>query len=296
MSLVEYATLDGVVLQDLSTQTDVMVTNLVGLSGFTSVRGDVYDRPDGAGAVEPANQYLPAGVSAWDIAVSGTTPALARAGWTSLLRTLNACRRQQKQLRWRWVGDTLELQSNVRVAGMTPPVFSNSNAGSVVAFQVLLRSADPAHYTQATTLTAAGAPSVSIGGFPFPAVWPVPWGFIIGGGSGTVTVTNDGDEEAWPVIDIAGPITSPVIQNQASGKSIYFDGLVVALGETLSVDLNPASFSASIGGVSKKSSIRFSASQLFSVAAGASEGIAFSGTGTDTNTTMTVSLRSAYLT
>lgn len=296
MSLVEYATLDGVVLQDLSTNPNIMVTKLVGLSGFSQVRGDIYDRPDGPGSVEPANQYLPAGVSAWDIAVFGTTPATARANWTTLLRTINGAVKQQKQLRWRWVGDTLELQSNVRVAGMTPPEFSNSVSGAVVAFQMLLRSADPSHYTQTAVLVATGAPSTTLSGFPFPAVWPVPWGFVASGGSGTVTVTNNGDEQAWPVIDIAGPITSPVIQNQASGKAMYFDGLTVALGETLSVDMNPASFSASIGGVSKKSTIRFSASQLFSISPGATESLAFSGSATSASTTMTVSLRSAYLT
>lgn len=293
MSQVEYATLDGFVLQDLSTDASCAVSEVVGLSGFSNIRGEATDRPEAHGAVEPANQYLPAGVSAWDLVVTGDTAADARVNWTTLLRTLNATRKQQKQLRWRWLADTLELQSNVRVVGMTPP--KGTDKGARVICQVLLRHADPVHYTQTAVLQATGAPSVSISGMPFPVPWPVPWA-LISSGSGTINATNDGDEDAWPVIDIAGPIENPVVQNQSTGKSLYFDGLSLAVGETLSIDMNPASRSAVVGGVSKFSAIRMAASEFFSVTAGATESITFSGSGTDGNTTMTVSLRSAYLT
>lgn len=293
--MIEYATLDGVTLQDLSTNSNVQTQQVAGLSGFASVRGEIIARPENAGAVEPANQYLPERVSAWDIAVFGTTIADARTNWTTLMRTLNACRRQPKQLRWRWVADTLAFQANVRVASMTPPTFSQDTLGARVMFQVLLRASDPTNYDQTAASVATGAPSVSITGMPFPVVWPVPWA-LVSSGSGTVGVTNNGDEYAWPAIDIAGPITNPVIQNQTTGKALYFDGLSVGLGETLSVDMNPASRSASIGGISKFSAIRLSASEFFSVSPAATESIAFSGTGTDGNTTMTVSLRSAYIT
>lgn len=293
--MIEYATLDGVVIQDLSTDSDVQVQQVVGISGFSTIRGDIITRPENDGAVEPSNQYLPERVSAWDICVMGTSAADARANWTSLMRTMNACRQQQKQLRWRWVGDTLALQANVRVAGMTPPTFSQDTGGARVMFQVLLRAADPTNYDQSSTLQSTGAPSFSITGTPWPMPFPVPWA-LVSTGSGTISVTNNGDAAAWPVIDIAGPINSPVVSNQATGKSLYFDGLALAVGQTLSIDMNPASRSASIGGVSQFSSIRLSASEFFSISPGATESLAFSGTGTDGNTTMTVSMRSAYLT
>lgn len=292
--MIEYATLDGVVLQDLSTDQNVRTAQVVGLSGFSSVRGDPIDRPENNGSVEPANQYLPARVSAWDIVITGATVAEMRANWSTLARTLNAARKQRKQLRWRWLGDTIAFQANVRVAGMTPPTFSPDTNGRVMA-QILLRAADPINYDQAASTVATGAPSVSIQGMTWPVVWPIPWA-LVASGSGTVNVTNDGDESAWPAIDIAGPINSPVVQNQSSGKALYFDGLTLALGETLSVDTNPASRGASVAGVSKLSTIRPSASEFFSVDAGSTESIAFTGTGTDGNTTMTVSLRSAYTT
>lgn len=294
--MIEFATLAGVTLHDISIDNPVKVQRINGLSGFSQVRGQTATRPEDNGEVEPANQYLPARVSAWDMIVIGSSVADARAKWSSLMRTLRVAVKQQQQLRWRWTGDTLNLQANVRVAGMTPPVFGyDSSNGSFVMFQVLLRAADPANYDQSASSVATGAPSTTVLGMPFPVPWPVPWA-LVATGSGTVNVTNDGDEDAWPVFDIAGPITNPVIQNQSTGKALYFDGLTVQVGETLSIDMNPASRVASIGGVSKISAVRFSASEFFSVTAGATESIAFSGSATDGNTTMTVSLRSAYIT
>jgi hypothetical protein len=292
--MLEYATLDGVVIHDLSADTNVYAEQVVGLSGFSTVRGDPIDRPENDGVVEPANQYLTARVSAWDMGVFGVTIADTRLNWTTLMQTINACVKQQKQLRWRWIGDTLAFQANVRVAGMTPPTWTQNTHGCRVMFQMLLRAADPTNYDQSPTIVATGAPVISITGTPWPIPFPVPWAFV-SSGSGTVTVTNNGDADAWPVIDITGPISAPVLTNQTTGKNLYFDGLVVALGQTLSIDTNPASRAASIGGISKIGSLRLSASEFFSVSPFSTQSIAVNGTGTDVTTTMTVTLRSAYL-
>jgi hypothetical protein len=151
------------------------------------------------------------------------------------------------------------------------------------------------NYDVNTSVVATGAPSVIITGMPIPIPFPIPWS-LVGSGSGTVAVTNAGDAPAWPVIDIAGPINAPSVRNGTTGKALYFDGLNLAAGETLTIDMNPATRSARVGGVSKFSALRFADSEFFSISPGATENITLSGTGTSGSTTMTVTLRSAYIT
>lgn len=293
--MIEYATLDGYVLQDLSTDSTTQVSSVAGITGLPNIRGEVYDRPENDGGVEPANQYLGVRYSTWELGTFGVTIADARANWTNLLRVLRGCVAQQKQLRWRANADTLELQSNVRLSSMTPPTLNVDSQGARYMAQVIFRHADPQNYDQTSILAATGAPATAIQGISWPVTWPVPWAIIVTG-SGAVNVTNNGDAPAWPIIDIAGPINSPVVANQTTGKALYFDGLTLSAGQTLSINMNPASRSASVAGASKFSTIRMSASEFFSVSAGATESIAFAGSSTDGNTTMTVSLRSAYIT
>lgn len=52
------------------------------------------------------------------------------------------------------------------------------------------------------------------------------------------TVTNGGDDEAWPVWTIAGPGTNPVLRNLTTGKATEF-GLALGAGEQAIVDTRP---------------------------------------------------------
>lgn len=293
--MIEFATLDGLTIHDLSTDSNIQVSSVAGITGLPNIRGEIYDRPENDGGVEPANQYLGVRYSTWEFGCFGNTIADARATWTLLLTTLRACVSQQKQLRWRANGDTLNLQSNVRVSSMTPPTLNNDSMGARYMAQVIFRHADPQNYDQTSTLVATGAPTFAISGMPFPVPFPVPWAIVVVG-TGAVNVTNNGDAPAWPIIEIAGPITNPVVQNSTTGKALYFDGLALSAGDTLSIYMNPAGRSASVAGVSQFKSIRMSASEFFSVSPASTESIAISGAATDENTTMTVSLRSAYIT
>lgn len=160
-----------------------------------------------------------------------------------------------------------------------------------------LRQADPVSYSQTSQQQSTGAPSFSVTGFPFPAVWPVPWA-LTSTGAGSISATNAGNAPTWPLITIQGPAIGPVIQNQAQGKSIYFDTLNLGASDILIVDTNPQTRSALVAGVSKLGSLRYSDSDFFTISASATESIAFYalGGGTTGATLMTVSWRDGYIT
>lgn len=52
------------------------------------------------------------------------------------------------------------------------------------------------------------------------------------------TVTNGGDDDAWPVWTITGPGTNPALRNLTSGKSLVFD-LTLGAGEQAIIDTRP---------------------------------------------------------
>lgn len=291
------ATLDGTSLQDFTAGGSIFTEEVIGLTGLPGVRGEAVDRPDGDGAIEPTNQYLPARVSAWTILAVGSTMPNAKANWSTLNRLLLRTMRAQKELRWQWMGDTVTYASMVRVAQYTPPVLNPSTHGFRFKTQVMFRHADPINYDITPQIVAVAAPTYTVSGLPLPIPFPIPWS-IASVGTGAVNVTNAGDAEAWPIIDIAGPIIGPAVQNQTTGQTLYFDGLNILSGETLRIITAPLNRSATVGGVSKFSSLRYTDSQFFSVSAGATEAIAFwsQGGGTSGTTTMTVTLYPAYIT
>ena len=293
--MIEFASLSTFGLHDSSIDTNVFVTNVVGLTGIPTIRGVTIPRPEEDGDVEPANQYLSSRTSVWDIAVFGATMALAEATWQQLNYFLLQAVRQPKTLRWRMVGSSLNLEASVRVASVTPPTFTSQSSGPWYLGQVTFRHADPNNYDQVATTQITAAPSVNVTGITWPVTWPVPWA-LIPSGAGTISVINSGNSWAWPVIDITGSITNPIVQNSTTGQALYFDGLALVDGQTLSIGMNPANRYATIAGVSQFASLRFSASEFFPISPSATEQISFTGQGTDVNTTMTVTLQSAYIT
>lgn len=53
----------------------------------------------------------------------------------------------------------------------------------------------------------------------------------------TATISNSGDAITHPTVTVAGPITGPKIRNDTTGVEVHFSGLVLASGETLTVDM-----------------------------------------------------------
>lgn len=70
-------------------------------------------------------------------------------------------------------------------------------------------------------------------GLTYPLTYPLDYGEP--GSSGNATVTNAGDTPTFARIVFTGPLTSPQILNQTSGRLLAF-GITLAAGETLTVD------------------------------------------------------------
>lgn len=104
-----------------------------------------------------------------------------------------------------------------------------------VQFTCGLIAPDPRKYSaQRHTVTIALTDTSAPAGFTFPLTWPLtppaqpP--------SGAVSVTNAGTFETRPVITITGPITSPGLANVTTGQQVSWTSLVLAAGDTLTVD------------------------------------------------------------
>lgn len=54
---------------------------------------------------------------------------------------------------------------------------------------------------------------------------------------GSITLVNDGDVNAYPVISLRGPLADPVIVNQTIGGTIDLTGGTIVSGETWTIDL-----------------------------------------------------------
>ena len=63
----------------------------------------------------------------------------------------------------------------------------------------------------------------------------------IGAGVNTVTVTNRGDVDVWPVITIRGQVENVELMNITAGRTVRLVR-VLPVGETVRVDTNPAAF------------------------------------------------------
>jgi phage-related protein len=55
---------------------------------------------------------------------------------------------------------------------------------------------------------------------------------VLGSGS----FVNAGDDDAYPLIRIYGPVTEPVLDNNTQGKSLTFAGLTLSATEYLEID------------------------------------------------------------
>lgn len=85
-----------------------------------------------------------------------------------------------------------------------------------------------------TTSTALAASS---GGLEFELEFPLDFG--LGSVGGTMTMSNDGNVDAWPIFHMIGPLTAPVIYDTNNGRSLKFkDSTIVPDGETWEIDTN----------------------------------------------------------
>lgn len=272
-------------LHETASRSVARVDGLIGMSGL---RGAPWDRPEEDGQVNPHAQYLGAKVITIEGELWGSSIAATFQDWRLLEAAFYGCRSTPGLLTFREFGG-LELQADVVFAGGSDPVIQGGSA--ILAYQVMLRAADPRLYSQVESQSSTtGAPSSS-GGIPFPIPFPIPFGSGVVGGS--VNVANAGNAPGHPRIQIVGPITSPAVTNTTTGEAIYLDGLVVTSAQTLVIETRPPRY-VTVSGVNAAGSIRWADSTYPSLAPGGNV-IQFTGGGTSGATTMTVFWRDSYL-
>lgn len=54
---------------------------------------------------------------------------------------------------------------------------------------------------------------------------------------GTITLVNDGDVAAYPLMTLHGPVKDPVITNATTGQAITLTGLTLSVTDTVTIDL-----------------------------------------------------------
>lgn len=150
-------------------------------------------------------------------------------------------------------------------------------------------ASDPRKYSLTLQSSAAGLPEASSSGLAFPLAFPLAFG--TGQAGGSISLSNGGNAAAWPVFEVTGPITGPVITDTESGRALEFDsGFEILAGQTLRIDSDLRT--VAIGPASRRNEL--AAAAWFSIPPGASRQIRFtaaSGTGQLTGYT-----RDAYLT
>ena len=177
---------------------------------------------------------------AFDLVITDTSWSALHARRRALITALNP-RRGIGTLRWTPVsGGAVYAIAAILERGFT--LAESSTPGPLIINDaVSFRCPDPgwrSNVLVTTNLTPAA------GGMAVPT--DVPTELVDGGG--TVVIANAGDLDSYPVVTFTGPCVGPSIENETTGKVCSFPLLILASGETLTIDM--AARTAKIGGLS----------------------------------------------
>lgn len=188
-----------------------------------------------------------------------------------------------------WAGTDAPQLVTARLERRSVPTDHEWSVGSVRAVLQWVAT-DPRRYSVAQHTQTVGLPAPVAGGLAWPAVWPLDWGAGVGGGQ--MVLSNVGSVPTWPVWQITGPITGPIITNTTTGDKLLFDPTwTLPAGQTviLSTDLR----SVDLLGTSQRN--RLLTSQWFSFLPGSTT-VAFTSVGSfDPAASLTAIWRDAYL-
>jgi hypothetical protein len=129
----------------------------------------------------------------------------------------------------RHVEPGFDRQARFRRAG---EVLWTEITDTIAQFSASLWAGDPRWYSHSMVTAETPFPSSS-GGLTWPATWPATWAATIA--TGLLRLTNLGNETAWPLYIITGPVTEPSIVNADTGQAMNFD-IALAAGESLHVN------------------------------------------------------------
>jgi hypothetical protein len=184
--------------------------------------------------------------------------------------------------------DGIATQVSARVVNFDIPTERQYDQGYQTA-SIQWAASDPRRYSTTLQQSSAGLPSASSSGLAFPLAFPLDFG--PGQAGGAIILTNGGNTPAWPIFEVAGPITGPVITDTASGRAIRFAaGFEIVAGQTLRIDTDLGN--VAIGPANRRHELVDAA--WFPIPAGASRQIGW--TATAGTGQLTGYLRDAYMT
>ncbi len=129
--------------------------------------------------------------------------------------------------------------TSVRIRKHNVPVdisYALGNLAKNVSLQ--FHATDPFFYSTPTSAPSCGLGTPTGGfGFPFPSSSGFPLSFGGGTGGNSVTCTNTGDVECYPILYITGPVTYPSITNLTTGETVAF-ALTMATDDILVVNMD----------------------------------------------------------
>jgi hypothetical protein len=184
--------------------------------------------------------------------------------------------------------DGVATQVSARVMNFEIPTENQYDQGYQTA-AIQWAASDPRRYSVTLQQASTGLPSASSSGIAFPIAFPIDFG--PGQAGGTIVLTNSGNTPTWPIFEITGPVTGPVITDTETGRAIRFNtGFEIVTGQTLRIDSDLGT--VSIGPVSRRNEL--AAADWFPIPAGTSRQIRF--TATAGTGQLTGYARDAYMT
>ncbi len=125
---------------------------------------------------------------------------------------------------------------------------------------------------------------------------------IDGGLSASKTITYTGSFLTYPIITITGPITGPVLTNVSTGEDLDFTGITIAGGDTYTIDCRFGYKTVKNAAGTNKIADLTAASDLATFHLGADPEVSgganaftLTGTGTDANTTVTITYNERFV-
>lgn len=216
----------------LGTGSPYGMTKLEGWFDLADMRGDDHDRP-GRHGMFSGSQLLGKRAITLSYVVKGV-PREQFGAVIGKLRAITAPTEEpvEEPLVIRLDGEV--WQANARCKRRTINVEKLYAVGYTTG-AIQWEATDPRLYSATEQTAATGLPAPPVDGLPFPLQFNLVFG--TGKPGGRLVATNRGGAATWPIFQIDGPVTGPVLANRDTGQRLLFDpGFTVELGQTLVID------------------------------------------------------------
>jgi len=195
--------------------------------GFPEVRVDVQDRGNYHGAVLSTHNY-----GRRSMTVEGTIYGESLEDFENKRRAIEAAVGYNNGLK------TVIFNTRAGLSVQAEAIISSAidlpyKSGDVTQCEFRLELVAPYPFLLSEIEKTESVYIFSGGGGAMPAALPYA---MATGGSGAAVIANDGNGDAYPVINIYGSITTPSITNEAAGKSLSIN-YAVGVGEYIEVDM-----------------------------------------------------------